>query len=627
MRFFLFFFCLLSLQTYSQKEHSKWCFGSKATLDFLSGTPVAVANSSINSLEGCMSLADSSGNLLFYTDGVSVWNKNHAIMDNGNGLMGHSSTTQSSFVVKKPGQNSSIYYLFTLGQLGTGCLGYSVIDMSLAAGLGSVTVKNDTLATTMTEKLHGTLHCNGTDVWVVGHKYNSNAFYAYLVSAVGVNPAPVISSIGLMHGPNTGSVSSSIGTLKIAPNGKKISLVIADPKSVELFDFNPSSGQVTNALVISTNFTAEVYGCEFSPDCSKLYVTESYNPTAQLYQYDLCAGTSSAIINSGQLIASVSNSLTGGLFAAQIAPDSKIYVASINANSINVIANPNTAGLACNFLHLGVSLGSGISGSYRGLPNFMSSAYRQKTQIHAAAVGSCGAVTFSFAPPPYLCAQASDSVSTVLWHFNDPQSGAANTSSLVSPQHHYSQNGNYSVTLIVHYTCYTDTLKQTVNINDIPNLVVAGKQTICKGEKAGFTLSGAATYSLNGLSCQNTFTVQPVSNTVYTLSGAGSGTNACMVNKTITLSVLPCTSILKINQENIFIRIYPNPTNGIVTLETESKTEIHITDLCGRIVYFKTLIPGLTNIDLNEQPNGLYFVKTKNESGMNTFKLIKSNLD
>ena len=43
--------------------------------------------------------------LLFYTDGMTVYNKNHVIMPNGNFLTGHSSSSQSGVIVKKPGSS------------------------------------------------------------------------------------------------------------------------------------------------------------------------------------------------------------------------------------------------------------------------------------------------------------------------------------------------------------------------------------------------------------------------------------------------------------------------------------------------------------------------------------------
>ena len=64
----------------------------------------------INSGEGSSSISDSNGQLLFYTDGVTVWDKNNAVMQNGTGLMGNGSSTQSALIVPC---TCDKYFIFT----------------------------------------------------------------------------------------------------------------------------------------------------------------------------------------------------------------------------------------------------------------------------------------------------------------------------------------------------------------------------------------------------------------------------------------------------------------------------------------------------------------------------------
>jgi len=67
---------------YSQKEANIWYFGENAGLDFNSGVPVALLDGQLNTREGCATISDKNGNLLFYTDGITVWNRSHKIMQN-----------------------------------------------------------------------------------------------------------------------------------------------------------------------------------------------------------------------------------------------------------------------------------------------------------------------------------------------------------------------------------------------------------------------------------------------------------------------------------------------------------------------------------------------------------------
>ena len=73
-----FLFCLNLV--FSQGEANIWYFGGNAGLDFNSGSPVALTGSQMSTEEGCSTISNSSGQLLFYTDGITVWDRNHNII-------------------------------------------------------------------------------------------------------------------------------------------------------------------------------------------------------------------------------------------------------------------------------------------------------------------------------------------------------------------------------------------------------------------------------------------------------------------------------------------------------------------------------------------------------------------
>ena len=186
---------LLSQLCYGQKETNLWYFGFNAAIDFNSGSAVSLSGSQSYTSEGSASISDSAGNLLFYTDGIYVWNANNNTMPNGWGLYGGTSSTQSALIVPAPGSDS-LYYIFTTGQQLEFGLYYSIVDMSLQSGLGDVSVKNVLLDNQTCEKITAVCHSNGTDVWVIAHDWDNNDFEAYQLSVSGVSNSPVISSIG-----------------------------------------------------------------------------------------------------------------------------------------------------------------------------------------------------------------------------------------------------------------------------------------------------------------------------------------------------------------------------------------------------------------------------------------------
>src|ERR1039457_6743487 len=104
----------MSIGGYCQKQGNIWFLGGSAGVIFNSGTPQGMTCGNPGpSLEGTASISDSSGNLLFYTNGQTLWNKNYQIMPNGHSLLGNWSSTQSAIFIPLPG-NSRYFYLFTV---------------------------------------------------------------------------------------------------------------------------------------------------------------------------------------------------------------------------------------------------------------------------------------------------------------------------------------------------------------------------------------------------------------------------------------------------------------------------------------------------------------------------------
>jgi hypothetical protein len=188
---FLVIFVQINTSVHGQNEFNIWYFGGNAGLDFNSGTPALLTNGALNTSEGCATVSNSSGQLLFYTDGLNVWNANHVVMPNGSGLAGNPSSTQSAIIVPKPG-SATIYYIFTSDGINAR---YSEVNMALASGLGDVTsVKNIFLASNVHEMVTAVKHVNNADYWVIFRVYNSNQYKVFSTTSAGVNTSAVTSS-------------------------------------------------------------------------------------------------------------------------------------------------------------------------------------------------------------------------------------------------------------------------------------------------------------------------------------------------------------------------------------------------------------------------------------------------
>ncbi|MFD1872434.1 YncE family protein [Hymenobacter bucti] len=349
---------------FAQRPTDKWYFGRQAGLDFSSGTPTPLTDGAMTTYEGCATATTKRGELLFYTDGQTVWNRQHQPMPGGRRLMGSGSSTQSALIVPDPG-SGNIFYIFTVAPQGApDGLRYSVVDMTRDNGLGDVPRANLLLLTPVAEKLAAVRHPNGRDVWVVAHRWNSNAFIAYLVTADGVAAKPIMSNVG---SPNAGPGRNAIGALKFSPDGTKLAAAIwRDSNKFEVYNFDRATGKVSSPR--SFGPYPEAYGVEFSPDGTKLYgtcngnstiKTASASPETQVWQFDLAT-------KAATLVGQSSNHKIGAL---QRGPDGKIYVAREDNSFLGVIGSPNAAGKACGYVDDGLKLGG--RRSKLGLPAFI----------------------------------------------------------------------------------------------------------------------------------------------------------------------------------------------------------------------------------------------------------------
>jgi len=370
---FLWLLVSFPVQAQLGKESWHWQFGYGAGLDFSSGVPVAV-HSAISAESGSASVSDAStGALLFYTDGMTIWNKNNLAMPNGTGLLGgnggvggNGGATQSALIVLQPG-TTNFYYVFTSDQgfyTGTQGVHYSIVDRNLNGGLGDVTVKNTLLtAPPATEKLTAVRHCNGKDIWIITRPDNDNAFYAYLLTASGISTVPVVSHAGTVQ---QVLQDGCVGYLKASPNGRKLAYAIEYVSVFELVDFDNGTGLVSNPITVTysggygTNGALYPYGIAFSPDNSQVYVSDW---KGYVFQYSLNSGNAASIIASQRIV----HSGVLGLGALQLGPDGNIYLTSYANFYLSVIKNPNST--TSTFLKHGIDLLPGDSCSV-GLPNF-----------------------------------------------------------------------------------------------------------------------------------------------------------------------------------------------------------------------------------------------------------------
>jgi gliding motility-associated-like protein len=385
-----FIFLLLVLgMAYGQDETTNWYFGRGAGLQFNSdGSVTPLTDGKTNTEEGCASISDRSGNLLFYTDGITVFNRSHDIMLNGTGLYGDPSSTQSALIVPDP-VDSNIFFIFTVdtsireGDPDNG-LSYSIVDISQNGGNGQVMTRNVNLLRSCSEKITAVVKdCVDKSIWVVtlstldGSPGLSDTFHAFEVNDQGVDPTSVKSTFENKFGDQR-------GYLKLSSDGKKMASA-NEFDGLFLYDFDAELGVVSNPEeIIIDALNKNPYSVEFSPSNQYLYVhTHSDSPAVEighssnLLQYDLL----SPIISKSEEILDQSNNYRGAL---QLGANGRIY-RTITETYLNgtqylgVINDPDRKGAAANYVHNAIFLEGGIA--MQGLPPFIQSFFAKKGLI------------------------------------------------------------------------------------------------------------------------------------------------------------------------------------------------------------------------------------------------------
>ncbi|MEK6406863.1 MAG: hypothetical protein AABN34_07865 [Acidobacteriota bacterium] len=328
-------------------------------------------------------MSDQAGNLMFYTDGRTVWDKNNVQMPNGTGLLGASSATQSALIVPWPNKECKKYIVFTVNEMipkRDQTLSYSVVDMNLNGGLGDVvlTTRNTILKTAVSEKLTAVADSNGTDAWVGAHAFSqitpavNNQFYVYHVTTSGVSLSGTY-GVGSAHQNGPGTEHPSSGQMKFSPDGRLIACAV-NTAFVEILNFDSTTGIVSgpprtfnlsnapiqDLVMVNGQVVLSPYGLEFSRLGGFLYISTIRAPS-RLFQLDLQTPYTSARWT--LLATGAAGSYDFGQL--QLGPDNKVYVARSGKAFISVINSPGI--LACGFQANGPTLSSGAT-CQLGLP-------------------------------------------------------------------------------------------------------------------------------------------------------------------------------------------------------------------------------------------------------------------
>jgi gliding motility-associated-like protein len=465
---FCLLFCVIAAQVaIAQKQNNQWRFGPGSAIDFNTDPPTFPTDCALPTfvpeaegyIEATASIADkNTGELLFYTDGKTVWNRLNLPMPNGVGIIANDylSAWMGVVIVPVPGSCTRYYAFFADdGELEQRGITYCEIDMTLDNGLGDIMPgrKNLMLYENVSEMLMAYPNSGGDGYWLLTNAFplSPSLLAAFEITEAGIDTIPVLSS----NSPNG-------VTGKLNPQGTKFATIGNDLNEVMLYDFNNATGEISNPVTITA--ALEPAGLlakfEFSPNGNYLYASGDLN----FVQFDVSSGDATTMSASA---ASVTFGSPGGYYSdCQLGPDGKIYV--IKNPFIYCIENPDNPAASI--------------GEITELPNYVTSSFSLPQWIFtlpqddivatiATTADSCVQNLFPFS------ISANSDLLAVSWDFDDPASAAENSSSSFEPEHTFSGPGTYEVTAFATMSCGLDTASVTLELEVCDTTAVVEPET------------------------------------------------------------------------------------------------------------------------------------------------------
>ena len=325
-----------------------WIMGNNLRFQFFSPSDVRVsAYGLIPRMTESVSLVHDpeTNEILFYTDGTTVWDRNQQVALNGTELGGNFSTSQSVAIIQSY-NNPNQYYIFSLENVGSvnGNLFYSIVNEE--NGIISVTTKKILITSELTEKMIA-IKGNCDYHWLVVHERESNNFLSIKVSKKGIE-TPIISETGsfVTKSPNDPTIESNYSGKIRASHNKNYITSTPTNGPLELFNFDAVTGIISNSRVLQsrlfTPFLMSAYSSVFSLDNRFLFTIESqFSGHSEIIRYDLSLNDITEIRNS-KLVVYRSNILRGiPLSDLQIDPYGRILVSGLDLYSVSLIEDPS----------------------------------------------------------------------------------------------------------------------------------------------------------------------------------------------------------------------------------------------------------------------------------------------
>ncbi|MBT1702496.1 PKD domain-containing protein [Chryseosolibacter indicus] len=424
-----------------------------------------------------------SGALLFYTDGVNVYDATHRLMPNGSAIGGNANGNQPVVITKAPGQPGK-YYIFTNTATATtaGDIHLTIVDSASNGNtafpntlpLGDVESKNQPITPTP-------LVSQSQAMIAIPHETDKNAFWlitqdantsSFRITTINASSITVNAAVPMPTGFNFSAANftyhPATGKLAVVPSepGRNVMIMDFDPATGNL-TFDPATGFVFNSATTGTA-VPPIYDVEFSNTGDYLYVSRQGDGVTPggILQFDLTNPSATPI--------AVNTGTTARSYGLQIAPDSSIYhIYQTTVGGpflVGRITDPDTVATAANYEP--TPFGT-VNFNSKQFPSFLKTS-PPDVDLDFTYSGTCATQPTTFFP------EVVPGADSLVWRFGD----GTGTSSNWSPTYTYQQGGTFEVTLSAYVNgVRVDSVKKPITITQFDlQLTLVQDTTACSCE-------------------------------------------------------------------------------------------------------------------------------------------------
>lgn len=512
--FCLFFIFFLGTKiTLAQKHDYMWALGFEPNkseyrffYNFNTDTPsTTIRLDTFSTGLYSASFCDKDGQLLFFSNGQKIFDKNGNLVENGDGLNNTLAEGQpplsssypggqSGFFLEKPGDPNLVYFIsldfgyhpankWPYLYVGQNLL-VATIDAVANNGAGKVTEKNKILHSGTLMAPAACRHANGRDWWIMVSDADENRHYRVLLTPEGFSTADT-QYIGTKPNPipyDGGNKNNQIAGNCFSSSGKYYA-DINDQLGFSIFEFDRCSGLLANERRFNyppplwnepnTYINSSGKGAVFSPNDSFFYKTTThfvtswapYGTLPYLFQFDLSNPGLPLIADTINIIDSTvyhfpTNVTWQGFYGAELGPDGRIYIVH-SGRDYSTVQYPNIKGRDCKLIHNKPFFGDYIGAAIPCMPNY-----------RLGALDNSPCDTLGLNNIPVANFRVEDTLGLLSRYFYDlshhePASwywnfGDGTVSSERSPLHTYDNAGIYQVCLTVSNQYGSDTYCRTL---------------------------------------------------------------------------------------------------------------------------------------------------------------------